>query len=52
MNRTPIMLHSFQDDFCSARESAVLIKQTTGAKRIEIWRAGTLELLATIESKK
>ena len=50
-NRTPIMTHSYADDFCAARESAVLIKQTTNARSVEIWKAGTLDLVAIVESK-
>lgn len=50
-NRTPMMFHSYKEDFCSAREEAVLLKQTTGALSVEIWKAGTLELVAKIESK-
>lgn len=50
-NRTPIMMHSYADNFCAARESAVLIKQTSNARSVEIWKAGTLELVAIVESK-
>lgn len=50
-NRTPLMIHSYKDNFSDAREGAVLIKQTSNAKSVEIWKAGTLELVAIIASK-
>lgn len=49
--RAPMMMHSFADNFCAAREAAVLIKQTSNASCVEIWKTGTLELVAIIESK-
>ena len=50
-NRTPLMMHSYADNFSAAREGAVLIKQTSNAKSVEIWKVGTLELVAIIASK-
>lgn len=50
-DRSPLMLHSYKDNFSAAREGAVLIKHTANAKSVEIWKAGTLELVAKIESK-
>lgn len=50
-DRCPLMLHSYEDSFSAAREGAVLIKKTANAKSVEIWRAGSLELVAKIESK-
>lgn len=50
-NRTPIMMYSYKEDFCSAREGAILIKETSNAKSVEIWKAGSLELVVKIESK-
>ena len=50
-NRAPLMIHSFKDNFSDARDGAVLIKQTANAKSVEIWKAGTLELVAIIASK-
>ena len=50
-NRTPLMIHSYKTTLTNAREGAISIKQYANAKRVEIWKASTLELAATIESK-